>query len=316
MISWFLVRALVSKQEISNQRFREAGYSFRFDTPSIIGTRFYVVGYLVFYLGRNCLKYVMLRFHISETQLHNWLGFNAISSSTPIVSLSHFEALQFCELDQFIFAVYVPNLSSTRSDFQYHSIRLRIHTGSVYRDPAKFTSLSFSTSISSSFRSIIDNDPNSLLHREWVESYSLSFLDQSLTMIWTLSSIRVSAIHFCFCKWIFSFLDLLSTMIWRRFSIESVLNSLRSLQMNLCLFSGYMVDNDLNTVADRKWLELISLSTDGISLFSRFIVDNDPNNCPRPKVSEVHISFFLDQSSTMIGTLPSIEGEWSLLLFL
>ena len=40
--------------------------------------------------------------------------------------------------------------------------------------------------------------------------------------------------------------------------------------MNLCLFP--------RSIVDRKWLELTSLSANGISLFSRFIVDNDSNS--------------------------------------
>ena len=62
-------------------------------------------------------------------------------------------------------------------------------------------------------------------------------------------------------------------MIWRRISIESVLKSILSLQMNLCLFSRSNLDSDQNTVVNRKWLELTALSADGIYLFSRFIVD-------------------------------------------
>ena len=88
--------------------------------------------------------YVILRLHLSETQLDNWLNCNAMSSSLPIVMLSLFEGTQFCELEQFIFAAYASHLSSTRSDY---SISLRVQTHSVYRDPRKFTSLSFSKCI-------------------------------------------------------------------------------------------------------------------------------------------------------------------------
>ena len=120
----------------------------------------------LFRLESSEVTYVILRLRISETQLDILLGCNAISSSTSIVSLSRFEANQFYELEQFIFAAYVSHLSSIRSDFQYHSISLRIHTGSVYRDPAKFTSLSFSESISTILRLIVENDPDTLLDRK------------------------------------------------------------------------------------------------------------------------------------------------------
>ena len=73
-------------------------------------------------------------------------------------------------------------------------------------------------------------------------------------------------------------------MIWRRISIESVLKFILSVQMNLGLFSRSNLDSDQNTVVDRKWLELTSLSADGISLFSRFIFDNDPNSLADPKL--------------------------------
>ena len=73
-------------------------------------------------------------------------------------------------------------------------------------------------------------------------------------------------------------------MIWRRISIESVLKSILSVQMNLCLFSGSVVEKHQNTVVDRKWLELTFLPADGISFFSRFIFGNDPNSLANPKL--------------------------------
>ena len=82
----------------------------------------------------------------------------------------------------------------------------------------------------------------------------------------------------------FPSLDQSSTMIWRRISIESVLKSILSVQMNLCLFSRSNLDSDQNTVVDRKWLELTSLSADGIFLFSRFIFDNNLNSLADPKL--------------------------------
>ena len=237
----------------------------------------------------------------------------------------------------------------------------------------KSTSLSRSKSISSSFRSIVDNDPNRRLHRKWAESPSLSFLDKWSRMITRLSLRKLSAIHFSVSKWVFSFSrsilggelktlldrnwlessslsffksissfsDQPSTMIWIVCSIESELSQLLFfLQANLCLFSRSIVEEDQNIVFDRKWLELTSLSADGISIFSRFIVDNDSNSlldwervkstsfAPRKLItafvgsiidhdpntlidwwwvnfaslSWIEFFHFLDLSSTMIGT--------------
>ena len=43
-----------------------------------------------------------------------------------------FEAIQFYEIEDLIFAPYVHHLSSTSDDFPYHSMDLTIHTDCVY----------------------------------------------------------------------------------------------------------------------------------------------------------------------------------------
>ena len=135
-------------------------------------------------------------------------------------------------------------------------------------------------------QSSIENDWNWLLS---LQMESLCFLDPSSTMIRTFSSIESewNPILF-FSRSVFD--DDRNTIVDR-----SECNSLLWLRMRFS-FSRCIVDNDQNTVFDWKWLELTSLSTDGISLFSRFIVDNDPNT---PRSKRVDFTSCLSLSSRM-----------------
>ena len=103
-------------------------------------------------------------------------------------------------------------------------------------------------------------------------------------------------------------------MIWRRISIESVLKSILSLQMNLCLFPRSNLDSDQNTVVDRKWLELTSISADGIYLFSRSSMKENVNKLADRKwekfiaISPIEFFRFLHASSKIIWTVLPIES--------
>ena len=140
-------------------------------------------------------------------------------------------------------------------------------------------------------RSILGGDLKTLLDRNWLESFSLSFAE------WLFSSFRslvdnnpntprskVSAIRYSVSEWTFSFsksiVDNDPNILLDRGAWNPLLFFL---QMNLCLFSRSIVEKDQNTVVDRKWLELTSLSVYGIS-------------------------FFLDLSSTMIRTVSRIQS--------
>ena len=252
--------------------------------------RFCIDRYLVFLsLSWNSPTYVMLRLHIFRTPLHNWLGCNSISSSTPIVSLHRFEAIQFYELEQFIFAPYVPHLSSTRSDY---SISLRVQTRSVYWDPRKFISLSFSKCISSISRSIVDNDPNHILQRKWVKSISRS------SSKWISSSSR-------------SVVDndpntLLDQRAWI---------SLLFLKMNF--FLSYIYPRRCSEDASRSKVWQVNFSFLSKWICVCFLdpssIESDWNWLLSLQMESL---CFPDLSSTMIRTLSSFDGEWTSLLFL
>ena len=165
---------------------------------------------------------------------------------------------------------------------------------SIDRKWVKFTSVSVSESISPFSRSIIDNDPSTLLNRMRVQ-ITLLFLQMKIFPFLVLSSaVRWKRFSietewdpplFLSSNQYLNFSDQPSTMIWTVSSIESKFSQLLFfIQMNLWLFPRS------SSPIDSGWHWLLSLQMESLS--------------------------FPDLSSTMIRTVSSIESEWNPLLVL
>ena len=152
-------------------------------------------------------------------------------------------------------------------------------------------------------RFIVDNDPNTLIDWWWVNFASLSwieflhFLDLSSTMIRTIggkADCRSTELQKSIKKYRKSRRSAevsFSPLIGILSSIESELNSLRSVSKWISSFSRSIVDNDRNTLVDQRWVDFTSLSSDEVFPFP-------------------------DLPSAMIRKLSVSEGKWNSLLFL
>ncbi len=138
----------------------------------------------------------------------------------------------------------------------------------------------FSRSIVENYlKNLLDKNESNSIHfsfSKWIFSFSRSILGDDLKTLRNQS--EWNPLHFLFSNESFLSVYLLSTIIQTVSSIESKWNPLLYFLKMRYSFSRSIVEKDQNTVVDQKWLELTSLSADGISLFSRFIVDNDSNS--------------------------------------
>ena len=158
----------------------------------------------------------------------------------------------------------------------------------------KSTSLSRSKSISSSFRSIVVNNPNRLLHRKWAESSSLSLLDKWSRVIWRISLRQLSVIHFSVSQGVFLF----SKSILDDDPKTPYRSKVNEIHFCFCLWISLFLSLDLSSTMNE------TMGESGIQKYKK--VSRSPENH-----EEVQKSAF----PSLIGTLTPIKGEWISFLF-